>query len=342
MDKEPDIEILPAEEVPFVREIDEGDLSSYEEKVILQIATHTVRPSFVSRALEMAGKPIEKVLEAAATSNIKPIQIASQLVHTAVDKALRASLLAASRISTDQVIAKEAKRSGLSIRNVDDLRTCSLQDLDRLADRFDRGNSIVLGAEGALMGAATSLAEGIPGAQVLIPSLIATDVAASMTLLSKHAGQVASCYGYSPRVPANRFHIIASMAPQSESPDEGYFTAKAAALETILEASAFVGSRSARMMNRKLMEKESPRLVRLISYVSRRLGIILTEKELGMLVPLAGAVLNGGLNVAFQKVGHSSAKDYFRLMYLEEKYGMERIRTILDQAIVLKKKKFLS
>ena len=74
-------------------------------------------------------------------------------------------------------------------------------------------------------------------------------------------------------------------------------------------------------------------MIRLITAVADRLGISLTQKELGILVPVAGAVLNGSLNLAFQQVSHRSAKDYFRRLLLEDRYGEELIAVALSSEI---------
>jgi len=66
-------------------------------------------------------------------------------------------------------------------------------------------------------------------------------------------------------------------------------------------------------------------MIRLIAYVADRLGVVLTEKELGIVIPIAGAVLNSALNVAFQRLGHQTAKDYFRRLILEDRYGDELV-----------------
>lgn len=310
--------------------------SEYDRYIIAEMADHIASPSLVRRGLELAGKPVEKILEYAATSSIRPLRMASDIVHRGVARALESSLSAAARIAPPDAVQREASAMGFRVESVEKLAERPLEELDLLADRFDRGNAALLGLEGAIFGAATSLSQGVPFAQVLIPGLIVADVAASMTLLSRHAAQIASCYGYPPATPANRIHIIAAMAPQHRAHDEGYLAAKMAAVETIVEAGAYAvrPSSTAPML---AAGKEAPKLVKLLNYVSKRLGVVLTEKELGMLVPVAGAVLNGGLNIAFQKTGHQTAKDYFRLISLSRRYGDDSVRSVLSSAIALRK-----
>jgi hypothetical protein len=76
-----------------------------------------------------------------------------------------------------------------------------------------------------------------------------------------------------------------------------------------------------------------PALVKLINQVAERLGIVVTEKELGMLVPVAGAVLNGGLNIAFQQMGHTTAKDYFRVQVLNGRHGEKHVENEIQKRI---------
>jgi len=49
--------------------------------------------------------------------------------------------------------------------------------------------------------------------------------------------------------------------------------------------------------------------------------------------PIAGAVLNSSINLAFQRVGHQTAKDYFRRLLLEERYGEELVAYAISQEI---------
>src|SRR5207244_12662336 len=91
------------------------------------------------------------------------------------------------------------------------------------------------------------------------------------------------------------------------------------------ESGQFMARASGMVMDRQLVEREAPQMILLMTYVADRLGIVITQKELGILVPIAGAVLNSSINVAFQQVGHQTAKDYFRRLILEDRYGEELV-----------------
>ena len=116
---------------------------------------------------------------------------------------------------------------------------------------------------------------------------------------------------------------LRAMAPQTATSDEGYLAIKTAIVGSIRETSRFVAGTAGVMIDRQLLEREAPQMIRLIATVAERLGITVTQKELGILVPVAGAVLNGSINLAFQQVSHQTAKDYFRRLLLEDRYGDE-------------------
>ena len=154
-----------------------------------------------------------------------------------------------------------------------------------------------------------------------------------MTLLSRHTCRVATSYGFSSKNPENLPHLVAAMAPQSDDSDEGYLALKTAVVTSIRESGRFMARTAGVMLDRQMLEREAPQMIRLIAYVADRLGVVITQKELGVLVPIAGAVLNSSINVAFQQVGHQTAKDYFRRLILEDRYGEELVAYAIQQEI---------
>ena len=307
--------------------------TEYEQKVIRQIAVHKVQPHAVQRVLDTVGKPFTKLLQAGRDSNSRAIRGVTERVHGWVEEGLIKTFKAANRITNPDDVTKRYAKRGMKVDDVESLRYLPLSVLDGVADSFNLGSSALLTFEGALLGGATTLAEGIPGAQLVIPSLILTDVTTSLTLLSRHTCQIATAYGFSSKNPGNVPHLIAAMAPQSEASDEGYMTLKTAVITSISEAGKFLSRSGSVIIDRQLLEHEAPQMIRLIAYVADRLGVVITEKELGIIVPVAGAVLNSSLNLAFQRLGHQTAKDYFRRLILEDRYGEEIVNFAIGQEI---------
>jgi hypothetical protein len=123
------------------------------------------------------------------------------------------------------------------------------------------------------------------------------------------------------------------MAPHSDDSDEGYLALKTAVVTSIRESGQFMARTAGMVLDRQVLEREAPQMIRLITYVADRLGIVVTQKELGLIVPIAGAVLNSSINVAFQQIGHQTAKDYFRRLILEDRYGEELVGYAIQQEI---------
>jgi len=313
--------------------------TEYEQKIIRQIAVHKVQPHAVQRLLDTVGKPFGRLLQAGRDSKSRALRGVTDRIQGWVEEGLIKTFKAANRITNPDDVKKRFAARGMHVDDIDSLRYLPLSILDKVADSFRFSNSVMLGAEGMLLGGATTLAEGIPGAQLVIPSLILTDITTSLTLLSRHTCQVATAYGYSSRETKNLPHMIAAMAPQTETGDEGYLALKTAVVTSISESSRFLARTGSVVIDRQVLEREAPQMIRLITYVADRLGVVLTQKELGIIVPVAGAILNSSLNVAFQRLGHRTAKDYFRRLILEDRYGEEIISYAISQEMATLKRK---
>jgi len=308
--------------------------TEYEQYVIRELAIHRVQPNAVQRLLDGVGKPITKIMDFGRRSQFRALRGLSNHVHGWIEEGLIKTFRMANKLVNAKDIAKRYAARGIHVGDdFESLRFMPLSQLDAVADSFRWSSSILLGAEGALLGSATTMAEGIPGAQLVIPSLLLTDVTSSMTLLSRHTCRIATAYGFSSKKPENLPHLVAAMAPQSETSDEGYLALKTAVLTSVRESGQFMSRTAGMVLDRKVLEREAPQMIRLITYVADRLGIVITQKELGILVPIAGAVLNSSLNVAFQSVGHQTAKDYFRRLLLEDRYGDELVAYAIQQEI---------
>ena len=314
--------------------------TEYEQQVIRELATHRVQPNAIHRLLEGVGKPVAKLMNFGRNSQSRAVRGLADHVHGWIEEGLIKTFRVANKLANTRDISKRFAARGIRVGDdFESLRFMPLSQLDAVADSFRWGSTLMLGLEGALLGGATTMAEGIPGAQLVIPSLILTDVTTSMTLLSRHTCRIATAYGYSSRNPQNLPHLMAAMAPQAETSDEGYLALKTAVVTSIRETGQFMSRTTGVLLDRQLLDREAPQMIRLITYVADRLGIVLTQKELGILVPIAGAVLNSSINVAFQRVGHETAKDYFRRLLLEDRYGEELVGYAIQQEIATLKEK---
>src|SRR5688500_5514028 len=137
--------------------------TDYEHEVIRKIAIHHVQPNSVHRALEMLGKPVGKLLKLARESSNPALRGVSDRIQGWVQEGLIKTIQAANRITRTSEIARRFEARGIHVANIESLRYLPLSQLDAVADSFKAGSSFMLGAEGALLGGVTTLAEGIPG-----------------------------------------------------------------------------------------------------------------------------------------------------------------------------------
>jgi hypothetical protein len=308
--------------------------TEYEQQVIRELAQNRIQPNAVQRLLETAGRPMARLLSSGRRSNSRAVRGLADQIQGWIEEGLIKTFRAANKLANTKDISRRYAKRGIHVGdNFESLRYMPLSQLDAVADSFRLGSTFLLGFEGAMLGGATTMAEGIPGAQLVIPSLILTDITSSMTLLSRHTCRVATAYGYPSRNPENLPHLVAAMAPQSETSDEGYLALKTAVITSIRESGLFVARTAGVVLDRQLIEREAPQMIRLITYVADRLGVVMTQKELGILVPIAGAVLNSSINIAFQQVGHHTAKNYFRRLILDDRYGEELVSYAIQQEI---------
>jgi hypothetical protein len=319
---------------------DHGELDPYDYRVVQEIAEHMIFPSPLQSVLETIGKPFDLVMTTMSSSKSTLGRRISGSIDHGVRRAINRSVILGGKIMRDRTVLARYRKLGYRLAQHQQVSTLPLEVRDRVADTFKVGNALLLTAEGFVLGAGASLAEMVPGAQIVIPTMVAFDVATSITLLSRQLVQLSSAYGYSVRRDrANAAHVLAAMVPPQHSREDGFVPIKVSAMTAAREAGEFaarVGMRAGEVGFKSAMEqlgKEAPQLVKLINMVVERLGVRISQKVFGMLVPMVGGAINGGINLAFQRTGHRTGKDYFRLLILGEQYGDETIKQILDAEI---------
>ena len=315
-------------------------MEPYERWVLAEVAAHAVRPGPLQVVLDSAGAPFEAALRRLRSGRSRLAQRTSEAIDGAVRGAVERSLALGARLADEDAVVRTYRSLGHPVDGQSDLADLPLEVRDRAADRFLRSGFFLIGGEGMALGAACSLAELLPFAQLAVPTLIAADVAASTTLLGRHLVQLAAVYGYSvSRDPGNRAHVLGAMVPQQMSWDEGFLPAKVVVMSAAREAGEFVarlGQSAGRVGFEealRVMTKDAPQLVKLVNLVVEKLGLRASQKALGMLVPIAGGAINGALNLAFQQAGHVTGRDYFRVLALSERYGQETVRAALEREV---------
>ncbi|WP_395664770.1 EcsC family protein [Methylocella sp.] len=103
------------------------------------------------------------------------------------------------------------------------------------------------------------------------------------------------------------------------APEAGYFAVRVLLAKMV--------SQSARhFMHRGLSEQAAPLLARLISQISARFGLLVSQKLAAQAVPLIGAASGAAINYAFVDHFQTLARGHFTIRRLERRYGPNVVR----------------
>ncbi len=101
--------------------------------------------------------------------------------------------------------------------------------------------------------------------------------------------------------------------------DTAYYAVRAALARTLSEAAEFVAQRG-------IAEEGAPIVIRVMSNLASRFGIIVTDKMAAEMVPIFGALGGASINLLFINHFQATARGHFIVRRLERKYGGEVVR----------------
>jgi hypothetical protein len=108
--------------------------------------------------------------------------------------------------------------------------------------------------------------------------------------------------------------------------ESGYFAMRSILAKSVTEAARFV-------IERGLAEESAPAILRLVSQIAARFGIVVSQKIAAQTVPLIGAAGGGGVNYAFIDHFQTIARGHFAVRRLERVYGAELVRAEYDKIL---------
>jgi EcsC protein family len=84
------------------------------------------------------------------------------------------------------------------------------------------------------------------------------------------------------------------------------------------------------ILSRSAMADGAPILLKFVTQVAARFGLVVTQKVAAQALPLVGALGGGAVNYAFIEHFQDVARGHFTVRRLERLYGKERIRSEYD------------
>jgi hypothetical protein len=106
----------------------------------------------------------------------------------------------------------------------------------------------------------------------------------------------------------------------TDASESGYFAVRGVLATSVAEAARFIAERG-------VIKEGGPILVRFITQVASRFGVVVTQKVVAQALPVIGAVGGAVVNYAFIEHFQGMARGHFIVRRLERAYGEQFIQT---------------
>jgi hypothetical protein len=171
---------------------------------------------------------------------------------------------------------------------------------------------------------------GIGGAFGL--AALAIELPISTTIMLRSIADIARSEGHEPRAVETKLACLEVFAlggrsPSDDAVESGYWAVRAGLARAISEAAAYLTEKG-------VLEKTAPAVMRLISSISARFGVIVSEQVAAKAVPIVGAAGGSIINVLFMNHFQEMARGHFIVKRLEAKYGTELVRLTYNSLAV--------
>jgi hypothetical protein len=156
----------------------------------------------------------------------------------------------------------------------------------------------------------TGGALGIPGLIVELP--------VSTGIMLRSIADIARAEGEQLNLPEVKLACIEVFAlggktSKDDASESGYFAVRAALAKAVSEAAEFIAERG-------FVKEGAPAIARLISLLTERFGVTVSEKAAAQAVPAIGAVGGALINLVFIDHFQDMARGHFTVRRLERKY----------------------
>ena len=200
------------------------------------------------------------------------------------------------------------------------VRSALQQSLRAAVATLDKGSAAPPRARTHTLAAAASGAAG--GAFGLAG--LAVELPLTTTLILRSIAEVARAQGERLDDPATAlacFEVLTmgGRASSDDGAESGYFAARAVLAQQVAAATEYVAVHG-------LVGKGGPLIVQLLSAVSSRFSVTVSQKLALQAVPLVGAVTGATLNTLFMRHFQAMARGHFTVRRLERRYGVDAVR----------------
>jgi hypothetical protein len=168
--------------------------------------------------------------------------------------------------------------------------------------------------------ATTSGAAGGAFGLVTLP----VELPVSTIIMLRSIADIARSEGEDPSDPESALSCVqvfalGGRAGSDDVSESGYFAVRGMLAKTVTEAARFVAERG-------VIKEGGPVLLRFITEVASRFGVVVTQKVAAQALPVIGALGGAAVNYAFMEHFQDIARGHFTVRRLERTYGKELVR----------------
>jgi hypothetical protein len=164
---------------------------------------------------------------------------------------------------------------------------------------------------------------GAAGGAFGLPALV-IELPISTTIMLRSIADIARSEGERIRLPDGMLaclevFALGGRARSDDAAEVGYFAIRAALARTVSEAAQYLAERG-------VAEEGAPVIVRFITQVASRFGVVVSDKMAAQAVPILGAAGGAVINLLFIDHFQDMARGHFIVRRLERIYGAEVVR----------------
>lgn len=217
----------------------------------------------------------------------------------ALGRVLPASARKAATVATERALKTALRVALLSLRSNVKLKA---------SNRWHQAAAAAAGAIGGAFGIAAT----------------AIELPVSTTILLRSIAEIAREHGEDLSNPEAALACLEVFALGGERADEaglesGYFAVRAGLAQSVGESVRF-------LLKQRVGGDVAPVLVRFMSQIAARFGVVVSEKVAAQAMPVVGAVGGAAVNAAFAHHFQAMARGHFTVRALERKYGAQAVR----------------
>ena len=183
----------------------------------------------------------------------------------------------------------------------------------------ERFHKILVGASGGIGGVF-----GLAALPIELPL--------STTIMLRSIADIARSEGHSlstvqTRLSCLEVFALGGRSSRDDATESSYWAVRMALATAVSEAASYLAQKT-------VVEESAPVVLRLVTAIAARFGVVVSEQTAAKAVPLVGAAGGAVVNVLFMNHFQDMARGHFIVRRLELKYGTELVRQMYESIAI--------